>query len=136
MIYSTIETLLTGQVGTITGLPDWQRENERYTGKTSIPFIRTTMLPAEPQVMTAGANGITKYQGLFQIDCFIGQDKGKTEALAMADLVLASFKEGLKLTSGTVTVEVVTASTQPAYQMSSYYGVPCVIRWHSYYTKA
>jgi len=135
MIYETITAILIKHISTLSGIPEHQKENKRHVGKTATPFIRSTMLPAQPEVLTLGNTGITMYQGLLQVDCFIGQDKGQSSALQAADSIMALFPEGLQLTEDGVTVEIVMSYARTAYQLETFYGIPVLIQWKSLYHK-
>lgn len=133
MIYEKIEQLLVAQVQTVTNLPEWQKENVRYTTKNGQPFIRSTLLPAQPQIISLGVNGTTKHQGLFQIDCFSGQDIGSGVSVALADRIITAFNKGTTLEIDGVQVLIELSYRQSAYQMASFYGVPVIVQWSCYH---
>lgn len=87
-------------------------ENE----KASTPFhIRVSQYPAEPIVLTYGANRITKHIGLIQFDCFTAIATGAGDGQALIDLIISSIPFGNYSTASNLNFTVVKAYELPAH---------------------
>jgi len=135
MNYNTVRTMLDTQLATVSGLPPLYTENTRATPTNGSPWARATLLPAEPNALGVGPNGIDEHQGLYQIDLFYPQDYGTADANAMAALVMAALPRGFIVRSGTDNVQVTKSFQMTAYQQGNqWYCVPVSLRWTSYHS--
>lgn len=131
MNYGDIRALLDTQLQTVSNLPSLQTENTRLN-PGGLPFVRSTLLPAEPTPLTVGPNGIDEHQGLYQVDLFYPQDHGVGTPGALAASVLAMFPRGLILSTGTACMHVKMSWQEVAYQVNNWYVTPITIRWVAY----
>ena len=130
----TIQTILDTQLQTVPNLPSFTAENIKSKPESTIPWCRSTLLPAESQILGVGQGGQRKDQGLYQIDLYYPQNSGLGLIQAMADLVMNTFTRGLYYTSGTTKVLIDNIYRLPANSLmqTAFYHQPIMIRW-SYY---
>jgi len=130
--YTDIQLALDTQVQTVVGLPTIQLENTQNSNKNKSTWTRTTLLPASTEIVTLGAQGYDRLNGLYRIDLFSQLNEGVTDASTMADLVLASFTKGARLTSGSVVVVIENKTRSAARVLDNRYNIPLTIIWSSY----
>lgn len=132
MSIAAAQALLDAQLQTVASLPTLQLENTRLNTNYVDSFARSTILPAQSNVLTLGFNAMTEKQGLYQVDLFCSDDIGSQSAFALADLVVAAFPVGLQLTDGTTTVVIRVASVMSAQSIDRYLNVPVQVQWSVY----
>jgi hypothetical protein len=129
--YETIQTILDTQLLTVIKAEDLQTENTIRTSKT-IKFVRSTLLPAQTQILTLGVGGIDRLNGLFQIDVFTKTGTGFTEGNNTADAIMNAFVKGDNHTSGNVVVFIDNKWRISARTLQNFYVVPIFIQWSCY----
>lgn len=131
MSITSTHALLDTQLKTVTGLPFLQAENIRFTIDGN-PWCRSTLLPARSTVISLGVGATKQMTGLYQVDVIYPQDSGSAVAHAMADLVVAAFPIGARLTDGTTTVIIEISSVMAAHPLLDFYYVPIQVQWSVY----
>ena len=81
----------------------WQ--NIGYTPVTGTPYQACYLMPARPDNPTMGCNHYRE-QGIFQVSLFYPLLVGSLAAEARAELIRTTFKRGVSMTSGGVTVRI------------------------------
>ena len=70
-------------------------QNVDFDPPTSDPWLRGTLLPAEPDIATLGMPPFMQYQGIYQVDVFTKQNIGPYAPSTIAAEVVAAFTSGL-----------------------------------------
>lgn len=132
--YSAVQTILNTQLKTVVGLPTYTEENVKAVPDSTVPWCRSTLLPAETQIIGIGTGGQRKDQGLYQIDIYWPQNSGSLDANTMGDLIQNSFVRGTYYINGTVKVLIDSVYRLPAGPLTGtvFYHIPLMVRW-SYY---
>jgi hypothetical protein len=129
--YETIQTILDTQLLTVIKAEDLQTENTIRTSKTT-NFVRSTLLPAQTQILTLGVGGIDRLNGLFQIDVFTKIGTGFTEGNNTADAIMNAFVKGANHTSNNVIVTIDNKWRISSRTLQNFYVVPVFIQWSCY----
>ena len=96
-IFTDIDKMLVSHLNSMVGLPAVAWENKPYTPVLGTLYIRPTNLSGETYQASLGVNGTDGHVGIYQVDVFIEIDKGRKEALTMADKIADHFKRGTYL---------------------------------------
>lgn len=78
-------------------------------------FIRIGQYPAEPTILTYGANRKTKHQGIIQLDVITAIAIGQGEGQSVVDLILTSAPFGQYTTTDGFTFIIVKSFEMPAH---------------------
>jgi len=73
-----------------------------------------------------------QFNGIFQISIYGLQNKGKNSILTTLDTLLAAYKTGQQYTVDTCTIEIDSASPEPAREDGSYFIIDLSITWFAY----
>jgi len=146
--FTQIQQALDTQLLTVNGITNGTTGNLISENQTmnlsSIPnfttrtFVRSTLVPSTTTVETLGNAGYVKVNGLYAIDVIGPMDKGYLTVKPLADLVLAAFPRGLKLTltnGDVITVAVASPSpnvAQGSWAMNKLYCVQVVVQFFGY----
>lgn len=111
----------------------WSFENQNFESpNNSTPWARLTVLPAQPIPREIGAVLSDEINGIAQIDLFYPADKGRGDALAKADEVLAVYRRAAQLTYGDASVRIRTAGLSQGSDNNPWYHVYITIEWVDY----
>jgi hypothetical protein len=125
-----IQTALDTHLTTLEGLPPFQLENKRFDASSNLPsFVRSTLLPANSNVISLGIGAWKELQGIYQVDVFYPLDSGTHEARILADKIVELFPIGDRYEQGDLTVIVNIASVMAAYSINKYYCIPIRVEW-------
>jgi hypothetical protein len=127
--YNDIRALLDTQLLTATGLPELQTENTRLEVNKRDPFVRSTLLPAEPSDLGVGPNAPIGYKGLYQVDLFYPMGDTASVANTVAHAVQLVLPRGYMAALDGATVQVDMSWQETATVIDSWYVVPVVVRW-------
>lgn len=128
MNVAEIQTLLDARLATVTDLPALQKENTLYAPTTGTPFVRSTLIPVEPNAMSTAINEL---RGVLRVDLFYPLDRGVDDIAAMADAIISAFPRGLYLTGTEVALQVLMAWRETARRTDKNFQIPINIRWSS-----
>jgi len=109
-----------------------QQENTRTRQGIGQNKLRTTILPAKTEISTIGPGGVSKSQGLFQIDVFTPKSEGYNSGREISDLIVDYFKVGDVLTKDGIDVIVINTWIATTYFMENVYVTPIKIEWNSW----
>lgn len=126
--------LLDAHLQTVTGLPDLETENTRYT-PTNDPWCRSTMLPAASSVAAFGGGVTLQLQGIYQVDVIAPWGTSTTNTSALCKSILQAFFPGAAdITDGTNKVIVTSVSQLTAIEDKNnmMYMVPLQVQWTAY----
>ena len=129
MNYEQIRTQLDQAVNAVTGIPAIVGENVTAKATASVPFTRTTLLPARPNQLTMGVTGQDELTGLYQIDLYCPLGSGAYAATLAADLVVAAFPRTWSVTAGTDVLRVVQCWAEAARQVNNWYTLSVMLKW-------
>jgi hypothetical protein len=132
MSFKAITSILNTHLLTVSGLPTFQEENTLYKPANTAAWCRSTLLPAVTEVASIGPQGRERKNGLMQIDLFYINNSGYSNAITMADTIVASFSKGLYLTDGTFTLMVERSYIESAKPFPNYYQLPVIVEWECY----
>jgi hypothetical protein len=134
MNYHDIRSLLDTQLQTVSDLPSLQTENSRLEliGNKKTPWVRSTLLPAEPVDLNVGHIGKVSYRGLYQVDLMYPMGASAADANAMAAEVTDALPRGYMQTIGTGILQIDMSWQEAASIMDTWYVVPVVVRWVVY----
>ena len=132
MKFTEVQQLLDEQLLTVVGLPTLQTENTRFKVVTNVPWARSTLLPAETNIVTLGVTGYDELNGLYQVDLFYPSDSGFTAANTMADTVMGAFTKGTQLTGTGINVEIDKSWRESGRTFDTFYNIPVLVSWRGY----
>lgn len=132
MKFTEIQELLDAELVTVPGLPTLQTENTRFKLVNGVPWCRSTLLPAETNIVTLGTTGYDELNGLLQVDLFFPGDTGYATASALADAVMAVFTKGKQLPGATINVEIEKSWRLSARTFDTFYSIPVLVSWRGY----
>jgi hypothetical protein len=129
--------LLDAHLQTVSGLPDLETENTRYT-PSNATWCRSTMLPAASNVAAWGGGVTLQLQGIYQVDVIApwGTSTDQTNAICKS-IVQAFFPGSASITDGTHTVIVTNVSQLTAIEDKNnmLYMIPLQVQWTAYTTQ-
>lgn len=132
-VFLDISAALDTQLNAMAGLPPVAWENREYTPVVGTLYLRPTNLQG---VTIASSQSDAKGQdvtiGVYQIDVFAEADKGKNEAVVMADTIADQFKMDTELTYNSRLVRVVSVSRGAANTADGWYQIPVEIVYNAY----
>lgn len=117
--------------GTFTGTPSIAWPNVAFDPPAA-GYLAASLFPSEAQQVTLGGSGYNRHTGLFQVSVFLPKGEGEVDVRTVASEVVAQFKRGTDLTSGSFTLRIVRPPTVgPAlYEGNSpYVQIPVTIRY-------
>lgn len=137
MSFSAIHNALNTQLLTTPNLPTIQEENNRVKlGSGNTPWCRTTFLPTQSVVSTFGVQGMTKLNGLFQVDLFYPMNTSYETAYTMVDTIVGQFIPGKVLNNS---ISIMNSYALPMRDlpisertMPNYYIVSVMIQWQEF----
>jgi hypothetical protein len=99
--------------------------NKPFTPVVGSPYLRATMMPAEPLTIASFVQGENRYSGIMQVDVFVPDGDGTKRATTIADIVGNHFKRGLTVAAQTFSILI----RRPPYMLSPYkdgawWGIP------------
>jgi hypothetical protein len=132
--YTSIQQIFDTILKTTTGLPTFTQENIKSQVTATKPWCRSTLLPAQTQVIGIGQVGLRMDQGLYQVDLFYPQNSGNIDAATMADLIMSKYKRGTYYTGGSTKVLVDKVYRLPSSSLTqaTFYHLPIVVSWQYY----
>lgn len=106
-------------------------ENVPYTPVAGTAYQACYLLPATPDNPTLGTEHYRE-QGIFQVSLFYPLQVGTATIMARAQLIRTTFYRGLSMTSGAVTVKVMTTPEISSGRVDGdRFSVPVKIRWQA-----
>jgi len=132
-VFLDISAALDGQLNTMVGIPPVAWENRPYDPINGTLYVRPTLLSGDVTQATLGASGTDSNIGIYQIDVFSENGKGKNEAVAMADTIADRFKRGTNLTYNGRVVRIRDVSRQTGINNTDgWYQIPVEISFIAY----
>jgi len=132
-VFLDISAALDGHLNTMTSAPPVAWANIDYTPTVGTLYVRPSLLPADTIQATLGDSGTDMNQGIYQIDVFAPANKGKNEAMVMADLIANRFKRGTDLAYNGRNIRVKSVSQAVAtVNPDGYFQVPVKIIYISF----
>ena len=124
-VYTTLQTRLL----TTTGLPAYAYQNAAFKPDNRA-WCRSTLLAAESQVGSIGANGYDLMNGLYQVDIFTPVSTTPNYALAQA--VADNFARGLSLPVAGYShdLKVVRSWVEQTRQDQAFFIISVMVRWY------
>lgn len=114
--------------------PVLQKENKSFKPDPNkpLPWLRTTLLPAEPTYVSAGRNRQLRYSGLVQIDSFI-KANSVTDDPSVDSLVsmFNDYQNRYFVDSSGFTIIIDYAYRGASTTGTDWYQTPVLVRWHS-----
>ena len=139
MSYRIINDILEAQVAAISDFIQIISENETITrtssssvGVHTVPYCKTTLLPAQTENLSLGDGGFDKFHGLFQIDLFYPTNNGTDGTNYKVDQIITAFPKGSLITSNGVTLRIRNHWRESSLEGSNWYQTPVIIQWESF----
>ena len=127
--FNDIQGALRSRLVTLPGSPPVAWENVDYAPNSNVLFLRATSLPGETTQACIGDAGLDDHIGIFQVDVFIPDGKGRS---TWPDTVADHFKRGTRLTLNGVVVTISTVSISSAAKDENFYIVPISITYQAF----
>lgn len=138
MSYRIIQNILDTQLSTVSNLPLIVKENEGLsrtsndtTSVSKLPYLRTTMLPAETDTITVGLQGKDRFQGLYQVDSFAPEGDSHDGGNWITDEIIKAFPKKTLLTQDGITLRIVNHWRETALSSTQLHIVPIIIQWEA-----
>lgn len=135
MNFSAIDAALTERFMAGGFLPtnQVQTENEAFTPPAdSKAWARITNLPAQPSQATLGDGGTDLHVGIFQIDLFHPQGKGRAAALGMADKIARHFPSGASFFYEEQYVRVTSCGRSEGRVDNGWFRITLSVNWNAH----
>jgi hypothetical protein len=129
--FNDIQGALRTQLSTLPSSPPIAWENTNYKPNATTLYLRATALPGDTVQACLGDSGRDEHVGIFQVDVFIPDNKGRTD---WPDQIADHFKRGTVLTQNTVSVRITTVSINTAFKDEDFYIVPVSINYQTFTT--
>lgn len=130
--YSDIQTAFEDEIKSISNIPLYIPENKRHKPDLGTNWIRSTLLPREPNSGAIGRTGRYQYGGLLQVDVFIPIGDDVTTAAQEADKLISHFHKGKTINNGSTSITIERAWAETAQSDNTWYQLPVLIRWYSF----
>lgn len=127
--FKDIQGALRAQLSSLPSAPPISWENRNYTPDSKVLYLRATSLQGETVQACLGDSGEDMHDGIFQVDVFIPDNKGRT---AWADAIADHFKRGTVLTRNGVNVRIRSTSISPGIKDNHFYIVPVSIVYQAF----
>lgn len=127
--FTDIQGALRTRLTTLPDLPAVAWENVDFKGGANDLYFRVTGLPSETTQACLGDDGLDLHLGIFQVDVFVPDGKGRTN---WPDAIADHFKRGTRLTQNETTVTITSASIEAALKDDHFYIVPVSIAYRAY----
>jgi hypothetical protein len=124
--FADIQGALRAQLNTLPNKPPIAWENVDYNPNSGTLFLRATGLPGETVQLCLGDNGLDDHIGIFQVDVFIPDGKGRS---TWPDQIADHFKRGTILTLNEVDVRITSVSIEAADKDENFFIVPVSISY-------
>lgn len=102
--FADISAALDARLNTMSSLPPVAWPNTGYTPIVGTLYLRPHVLPNDTTQASAGASGLDRHEGIYQVDVLAQAGRGKLEATQMADTVANHFARGTTLSYNGVNV--------------------------------
>lgn len=114
-------------------LPEVAWPNKPYHPVSGTPWIKPTIMFAEPRQAELGEDGMNYLSGILQVSIFIPLNvDGDGDAADIAAKLIGYFKRGTKLTSSATPVICERAWPSAVIEEDDWYHVPVSVAWYSY----
>lgn len=130
--YEDVQNAFKSEIKGLSGLVYYVPENIRYRPDLDENWIRTTLLPREPNQGAIGRTGRHLYGGLLQVDVFIPIGNDAALAAQEADKLISHFTKGKTINSGSTSITIEKAWVETAISDDTWYQLPVFIRWYSF----
>lgn len=134
--YTAIQKILDKQLQTIVYLPAFTPENIKAAPQSTNMWSRSTLLPAETQIIGVGSDGQRMDQGLYQIDLYTAQNSGSIDINVISDAIQNGFVRGQYYTDTDSGVSVLINSVfrlvGGGLPSTAFYHIPIFVRWAFY----
>ncbi len=123
--FTDIQGALRERLSTMPNLPPIVWENKNYKPGSKTLYLRATSLPGDTVQECLGAEGLDGHVGVFQVDVFIPNRKGRS---TLPDEIADHFYRQI-LTVNEVDVRITSVSLAPANKDENFYIVPVSISY-------
>lgn len=127
-----IRELLETKLASISGLPDVAWENVKYEPTTGTPFIKPTVVPTIRKPACLGASPQQYYQGLFQIVCFVPNNRGPSELDDLVDLIITNFDATSIISDTDLSIQIRRTEHGQGITESPWHKATISISWFTY----
>ena len=127
--FNDIQGALRARLVSLPSSPPVAWENVDFNPNSNELFLRATSLPGETTQACIGDAGLDDHIGIFQVDVFIPDGKGRS---TWPDTVADHFKRGSVLTQNAVNVRITTVSISSAAKDENFYIVPISITYQAF----
>ena len=129
-INATIRGTMTARLNTLTPAMVVAWENVNLDLKAGTPWLRATLLPADPEPSCIGIDGWTQRLGIFQVDVFYPLGAGWKTAVDKVDDVCDLFTQGQVLRNEAgIRIVVVGSGPGPGLPEENWFRIPINIRY-------
>ena len=125
---SDIYTALSVAVATAAGAYPVAWENDQFTPGTG-PYLEPRHLIQDITRASLGSQGLNEHKGMLEIDVVVPKDSGAGTAHTILDTLFTAFSSGTRLTYGTVTVTIESASKLPPLSDKAWVRYPLYVTW-------
>lgn len=134
-----IQQVFNSRLSVLPELPSWDRENLGIDPDEDEIFIRSKLIPAQPNFPNIGENGFRVESGTFEIQIKAVRQTGWGIYSNLVDDILNHFPRNLRLTSDVDSGETeITILIEKSYPLEGYYdsngrySIPIHIRYNTY----
>ncbi len=134
MAVSLIQALLNGHLATTATAMGvevaW--ENQEFKPGHNDPYLRPTLMLAEPVAAGLGTSADNRQTGLFQIDVMGVANKGWSVSYGHADALGAAFKRGSKFSDTGIVLTCRKVAIGPGRTEDGRYILPATVHFQAY----
>lgn len=130
--YAIIRSAFATKLLAFPSVPSIAWENVPFTPVAGQPYLKPTLLPAEPFQAEIGANGQNIHTGIYQISIFYPTGGGVAGLETLKAGLIDHFKRGTLLVYSGIEIRIVKAFPGQMLQETDYIHQPITIQWRAY----
>jgi len=127
-----IRAALESNLANITDVPSIAYENVAFNPTTGDNYLEVRMIPTLRRPTVRGLNPQQRYDGVFQINCYVPEGSGPAAADTLAKNVIEAYEATTKLTHNDVTVSIDYVERSQGFMDSPFYFVAVTVAWYAY----
>lgn len=127
-----IRAALESKLTDITDVPSIAYENVAFSPTTGQNYLEVRYVPVLRRPTVRGLNPQQRYDGVFQINCYVPEGDGPAAADTLAKSVMETYEATTKLTHDDQTVNIEYVERSQGFRDSPFYFVAVTVTWYAY----
>ena len=127
-----IRAALESKLADIPSVPSIAYENVSFSPTTDENYLEVRYIPTIRRPTVRGLNPQQRYDGVFQINCYVPEGAGPAAADTLAKNVMETYEATTKLTHNNQTVSIDYVERSQGFMDSPFYFVAVTVTWYAY----